>query len=81
MALAVRASQLGKRKQLVNLLLATMFFGVCFLGIKGYEWHDEYEHHHAPTFYFDAHDLMHANPELCTWIRNTPKFSSRCTSR
>ena len=56
-ALAVRASQLGKRKQLVNLLLATMFFGVCFLGIKGYEWHDEYVNHHVPTFYFDTHDL------------------------
>jgi cytochrome c oxidase subunit III len=63
-ALAVRASQLGKRKLLVNLLLATMFFGVCFLGIKGYEWHDEYEHHHAPTFYFDAHDLVHDNPHI-----------------
>jgi cytochrome c oxidase subunit 3 len=63
-ALAVRASQLGKRKQLVNLLLATMFFGVCFLGIKGHEWHEEYVNHHVPTFYFSAHDLEPGNANL-----------------
>jgi cytochrome c oxidase subunit 3 len=63
-AMSVRASQLGKRKQLIGLLLATLFFGVVFLGIKGYEWHDEYVHHHVPTFYFNAQDLIHDNPNL-----------------
>jgi len=75
-ALAVRASQLGKRKLLVNLLLATMFFGVCFLGIKGYEWHDEYVHHHVPTFYFNAHDLVTDNPNLHLDPQRTKIFYS-----
>lgn len=63
-ATAVRASQLGKRKQLIGLLFATLFFGIVFLAIKGYEWHDEYLHHHVPTFYFSAQDLVHDNPNL-----------------
>jgi cytochrome c oxidase subunit 3 len=63
-ALAVRASQLGKRKQLVNLLLATMFFGICFLVIKGFEWRKEYTEHHIPTFYFDTQDMVRGNPNL-----------------
>ncbi|HEX3738474.1 MAG TPA: cytochrome c oxidase subunit 3 family protein [Terriglobales bacterium] len=75
-ALAVRASQLGKRKQLVNLLLATIFFGVCFLAIKGYEWRDEYIHHHVPTFYFDAHDLVRENPNLHLDPQHTKIFFS-----
>jgi cytochrome c oxidase subunit III len=57
-ALSVRAAQLGKRKQLVPLLLATIFFGLVFLGVKGKEWRDKYEEHHIPTFHYDASDLM-----------------------
>jgi cytochrome c oxidase subunit 3 len=75
-ALAVRASQLGKRRQLVGLLLATIFFGVCFLGIKGYEWREEYVHHHVPTFYFDAQDLIHDNPNLHLEPQPTKLFFS-----
>ena len=63
-ALAVRASQLGKRKQLVNLLLATIFFGICFLVVKGFEWHKEYTEHHIPTFYFDAQNMAAEHPNL-----------------
>ncbi len=40
MALAVRAAQLGRRRQLVALLGATLALAGCFLGIKGVE----YEH-------------------------------------
>jgi cytochrome c oxidase subunit 3 len=75
-ALAVRASQLGKRRQLVGLLLATIFFGVCFLGIKGYEWREEYVNHHVPTFYFDAQDLIHDNPNLHLEPQPTKLFFS-----
>jgi cytochrome c oxidase subunit 3 len=55
-ALAVRAAQMGKRKLLIGLLLATMVFGLAFLGIKGTEWHEEYVEHHVPGmgFHFDA---------------------------
>ncbi|HEX6805060.1 MAG TPA: cytochrome c oxidase subunit 3 family protein [Terriglobales bacterium] len=49
-AQAVRAAQLGKRTLQVKLLLATLFFGLVFLGVKGYEWRNKYEEHHIPTF-------------------------------
>jgi cytochrome c oxidase subunit 3 len=75
-AMSVRASQLGKRRQLIGLLLATLFFGIVFLGIKGYEWHDEYVHHHVPTFYFNAQDLVHDNPNLHLDTQPTKIFYS-----
>jgi len=52
MALAVRASQLGKRKTIVLFLLLTLLFGSVFLGIKAYEYHDKWEHHHVPGPHF-----------------------------
>lgn len=75
-ALAVRASQLGKRKQLVGLLLATLFFGLVFLGIKGVEWHEEYVHHHVPTFYFNIDDMVRDNPNLHLESQPTKLFFS-----
>ena|SRR5205809_6062481 len=39
MALAVRAAQLGSRRGTVAFLVATLFFGSIFLGIKSYEYH------------------------------------------
>src|SRR5262249_34585290 len=53
-AQSVRAAQLGKRKLQVQLLLATLFFGIVFLAIKGKEWYDKYEEHHIPTFHYNA---------------------------
>ena len=53
-AMSVRAAQLGKRKLQVQLLLATMFFGLVFLSVKGYEWKNKYEEHHIPTFDYNA---------------------------
>ena len=38
--------------------LATIFFGLVFLGVKGYEWRNKYEEHHIPTFRYNASDLM-----------------------
>jgi cytochrome c oxidase subunit III len=57
-ALSVKAAQLGKRRLQVQLLLATMFFGLVFLGVKGYEWANKYKEHHIPTFRYSARDLM-----------------------
>jgi len=48
--MAVRAAQLGKRMLQVKMLLLTLFFGLAFLGIKGYEWREKYVEHHIPTF-------------------------------
>ncbi len=48
MALAVRAAQVGRRKNLVGFLLATMALGLTFLGIKGIEYAHKFEHHLVP---------------------------------
>jgi cytochrome c oxidase subunit 3 len=53
MALAVRAAQLGDRKSLVLLLLATMALGFVFLGIKAFEYRTEFVEHHVPGFGFE----------------------------
>lgn len=42
MALAVRSAQLGRRLATVGMLVATLFFGMVFLGIKSYEYHAHY---------------------------------------
>ena len=63
-AQAVRAAQMGKRMLQVKLLLATLFFGLVFLGVKTYEWNNKYKEHHIPTFDFSAQDLMRDNPHL-----------------
>jgi len=57
-AQAVRAAQMGKRMLQVKLLLATLFFGLVFLGVKTYEWGNKYKEHHIPTFDFNAKNLM-----------------------
>jgi cytochrome c oxidase subunit 3 len=56
MALGVHAAQLGSRKLLILFLLATMFFGLVFLGIKAVEYRHKFEEHHVPgpTFRFEA---------------------------
>jgi cytochrome c oxidase subunit 3 len=64
-ALSIHAAQVGKRKLLVTLLLLTMLFGLAFLGVKGYEWHDEYERHHVPGLTsYDVSDLMAQYPQI-----------------
>jgi cytochrome c oxidase subunit III len=63
-AQAVRAAQMGKRMLQVKLLLATLFFGLVFLGVKGYEWNNKYKEHHIPTFDFSAKDMMRDNQKL-----------------
>jgi cytochrome c oxidase subunit III len=58
MVLAVHASQEGKNKLMIWLLIATMVLGLAFLGIKGYEYHEHWVDHKVPgeTFHFDGPD-------------------------
>ena len=56
--LAVRAAQLGKRMALVFWLLATIVFGMAFLGIKGVEYAEKFEKHHVPGPTFNYHELL-----------------------
>jgi cytochrome c oxidase subunit 3 len=48
MALAVNAAQLGKRIRLIAFILATMFLGTIFLGIKVVEYSQKYERREIP---------------------------------
>jgi len=56
--LAIRAVQLGKRMALVFWLLATILFGLAFLGIKADEYAEKFEKHHVPGASFSYHELL-----------------------
>lgn len=62
MALAVHASQTGRRKQLAVFLAGTMLFGAAFLGIKAFEWAHKFETHlvPGPGFRYTGPDAAHA---------------------
>ena len=61
-ALAVHAAREGRNKALVWFLAISMFLGICFLAIKGYEYYDHYVEHKVPTrsFQWDGPDARHA---------------------
>lgn len=61
MALAVRASQLGRRKPLVGWLLGTMGLGLVFLGVKVVEYHEKFAHHLVPGTGFEFPKVADAN--------------------
>ncbi len=66
--LALRAAQMGNRKLLIIMLILTLIFGLAFLGIKGYEWHDKYVEHHVPGHFmgrdFNVDALIHDHPKV-----------------
>jgi len=55
MAMAVWASQAGKKKLIPLFLIGTLALGTVFLGIKAVEYHDKYVEHHipGPSFSFE----------------------------
>lgn len=53
MAMAVWASQAGKKKLIPIFIVATLMLGTVFLGIKGIEYHDKYVEHHIPGLNFN----------------------------
>ena len=55
MALAVWAAQNRRRELLQCFLGLTILFGAAFIGIKGYEWHHEYEERLVPGAGFRIH--------------------------
>jgi len=52
MALAVRSAQTNKRNATVTWLILTMILGTVFLGVKGIEYYDKFQHHHVPGPHF-----------------------------
>ncbi len=48
MVLSVRSAQTGNRRALIRFLIATMFLGAVFLGIKGFEYNQKFVEHVVP---------------------------------
>lgn len=63
MALAVHAAQEGRCKAIVGFLIATMFLGLVFLGIKGLEYYKDFEEHLVPglNFLYKGSDVNSIN--------------------
>jgi cytochrome c oxidase subunit III len=52
MAMAVWASQVGKKQLVTIFLIATLVLGSVFLGIKGVEYREKFVEHHVPGLNF-----------------------------
>lgn len=54
MAMAVHSAQVGSSRKTCNYILATMFLGAVFLGVKYVEYSAKFEHHlvPGPNFHF-----------------------------
>lgn len=68
MALAVRAAQLGRRRYLIWLLLATALLGIGFLVIKGFEYHKDSTEHLIPGAHFLWTEPNAAAAEMFFWL-------------
>lgn len=68
MALAVRAAQLSQRRMLTWLLLGTAFLGICFMGVKAFEYHKDYQAHVLPGISFIWVEPNAHAAELFFWL-------------
>jgi cytochrome c oxidase subunit III len=68
MALAVRAAQLMRRKQLVWLLLGTAFLGVVFMAVKGFEYRKDFIDGLVPGGKFRWHEANPGAAEIFFWL-------------
>jgi len=64
MALGVRSAQTSQRSATVRWLIATIFLGLVFLGIKVYEYADKFEHHHVPGANFISESPWAAQEQI-----------------
>jgi cytochrome c oxidase subunit 3 len=62
MALAVSAAQRGAQRALRGFIVATMFLGTVFLGVKAVEYHQKYTEHHIPGGVFGFFDAVNHYP-------------------
>lgn len=68
MALAVRAAQLGRRRDLILLLLATAALGIGFMVIKGFEYHKDFVEHLVPGASFLWPEANPRAAEMFFWL-------------
>ena len=58
MTLSVHFARLGKQSAVTLLLLITALIGIAFLGLKGYEYYTDYQHHLIPGWRFHEHEWV-----------------------
>jgi cytochrome c oxidase subunit III len=68
MALAVRAAELRRQKQLIWLLLGTAFFGIIFMILKGVEYHKDWIDHLVPVLNFEWHQPNPGHAQIFFWL-------------
>jgi cytochrome c oxidase subunit 3 len=64
MALAVRNAQLGRRMGTVSMLIATLFFGGIFLGVKAYEYMKHWQEGLFPGAAFHWNEVPALAPKV-----------------
>jgi cytochrome c oxidase subunit 3 len=68
MALGVGAARLGRSKATAGFLTVTALFGVCFLIVKGFEYHTDYVEQLVPRFRFHWESAQGEHAELFFWL-------------
>ncbi len=68
MALAVRAAELRNQTTLIRLLLATAFFGIVFMVLKGIEYYKDWTDHLVPVLNFDWHSPNPGPAQIFFWL-------------
>ena len=68
MVLAVRAAQLGRRRQLANLLLGTALLGLCFMVVKGFEYRQDFVDSLIPRLNFHWNAESAGPAALFFWL-------------
>ena len=68
MALAVRAAKMGQRNALIAFLGLTIFLGVAFLSVKGFEYHTDYVEHLVPQVDFKWDGAGARQAEIFFWL-------------
>jgi cytochrome c oxidase subunit 3 len=72
MAMSVWAAQVGKKKLITTMLIATLFLGCVFLGVKVVEYKQKFDHHLIPGQSFDI-GYVSRHPELS----KTPEIAAK----
>jgi cytochrome c oxidase subunit 3 len=68
MALAVRAAELRNQKRLIWLLLATAFFGIVFMVLKGVEYHKDWIDHLVPVLNWKWQQPNSGHAQIFFWL-------------
>jgi cytochrome c oxidase subunit 3 len=68
MALAVRAAKIGNRRAVAGFLAVTIFLGLAFLTVKGFEYHTDYVEHLIPKWRFKWDGPGKPQAEIFFWL-------------